>query len=182
MFEATHPFAFFDYFRIPYRITRGKDIVGRLWTDGGPVFAWPVVAATGRAGRYLLDGMPIVGHVVPDRVSAQWLPDWGTGWEPAHDITRRGRHAASVWRDGDGNVFCPFDPGEVMRRSWSGRHRRSMLPRAVRPAETPLREFYQWLFGLVTEFAGEPVPFCDPGAGGEIRFARPGTATLFLDL
>jgi hypothetical protein len=34
-----------------------------------------------------------------------------------------GHRAAAVWRDADGNVFLPCDPGEVARQFWSEGYR-----------------------------------------------------------
>ena len=115
--------------------------------------------------------------------------------------------SAAVWRDDDGNVFLPFDPGEVMHYFWSEKYRgvgrsamsatirtivlrsyylaRPLLPRALQlrlrrvfsrvqgkssfpgwPIEDNLHNFYSWLFSLVTELAGRPVPFLDLWPGG----------------
>jgi hypothetical protein len=142
MFEATHPFLFFDYFRVPYQLAPpradrpdppGASIdrfCGRLWKvpvgDGTrATLSWLVddsheVRKSGAvAGQYVLNGNPIFGHVVPDSVARQWLDGTG-GWRPVESISNAaGRPVASVWQAADGSVFLPFDPGEVMRRFWS---------------------------------------------------------------
>jgi hypothetical protein len=143
MFEATHPFLFFDYFRVPYRLAppgQGRwgppgapldRFCGRLWTappaDGeGPTLSWLHVDGADRshkgvavAGRFTLDGNPIFGHVVPDTTARQWLDD-PRGWRPVDLISdATDRQVASVWLAADGSIFLPFDPGEVMRRFWS---------------------------------------------------------------
>jgi hypothetical protein len=107
---------------------------------------------------------------------------------------------AAIWRDPDGNVFLPFDPGEVMRLFWSEGYRvigrsafaamgraavmrgyylaRPAMPRFVQlalrrrftrvqaasdfpgwPAENSLHDFYGWLFAVIADLAGGPVPF-----------------------
>jgi hypothetical protein len=143
MFEATHPFLFFDYFRVPYRLAPPQQprsdppgspidrFFGRLWAaslaDGtGPTLSWlrvdgsdEVPKSVAVAGRYALNGNPVFGHVVPDSVVRRWLDDAG-GWRPVDPISdMAGRPVASVWQAADGSVFLPFDPGEVMRRFWS---------------------------------------------------------------
>ena len=49
----------------------------------------------------------------------------------------------AVWRDDDGNVFLPFDPGEVMHYFWSEKYRgigRSAMSGTVRTVS--LRSYY----------------------------------------
>ncbi len=129
MFEATHPFPFFDYLRVPYDVTAPA---GAAAAPLGAVTA----PATGRrlywtrpdkrvgrrglrAGRYRLGDFTIAGHVDTASVRAP-LGVPGGGWEPAGELDdAHGRTVAAVWRDGDGNVFLPFDPGEVMGCLWS---------------------------------------------------------------
>src|SRR6266700_4538322 len=88
MFEATHPFLFFDYFRVPYQLAPpradrpdppGASIdrfCGRLWKvpveDGTrATLSWLVddsheIRKSGAvAGQYVLNRNPIFGHVVP---------------------------------------------------------------------------------------------------------------------
>jgi hypothetical protein len=130
MFEATDRFAFFDYFRIPYRIVRASPAApdlgpsyGLLWRAGtnGPVLAWPLAdAAPGNRGSYRLTGKRIFAHVVNDRVASRLRSDWGSGWQATDPIVAdTGEQIASVWRDEVGNVFLPFDPGEIMWQFWS---------------------------------------------------------------
>src|SRR5262249_61965969 len=65
-------------------------------------------------------------------------------WRPAESIQAAdGRRAAAIWRDADGNVFLPFDPGEVMRLYWSEGYRgigRSAIAGGCRAAA--LRGYY----------------------------------------
>jgi hypothetical protein len=143
MFESTHPFLFFDYFRIPYRLASPHQVppdppaaeierfCGQLWKapvgDGrGAILSWlrlDALEASPRsgavAGRFRLKGSTIFGHVLPDPVARRWL-DGGRGWQPVEPISNAaGRPVASVWLADDGSVFLPFDPGEVMHRFWS---------------------------------------------------------------
>jgi hypothetical protein len=133
MFTATSSFAFFDYFRIPYRIVPAPSSLphmngsyGVLWRTGtdGPLLAWPIADAAPRThGSFRLRGKPIFGRMVNDRAGARLRSDWGSHWRTVDSILDvRGRDAASVWRDDTGNVVLPFDPGEIMMQFWSERY------------------------------------------------------------
>jgi hypothetical protein len=220
LFEASHPFGFFDYFRVPYDVGAGGD------GDGGPgpaaAIGWLRVCGhddaaarsmfwlragaggpDGQLGRYRLRDSTFAGHVALDDLVPGLLDGLGHGWQRAEPILgAEGRPIAAVWRDLDGSVFLPFDPAEVMQRLWSERYRgvgrsgvpaavrtvalrcyylvRPVLPRALQlrmrraftrvqsrlvfpawPAEDSLHDLYQWLFGLIADFAGRPVPFLE---------------------
>src|SRR6202046_277076 len=145
LFEASHPFAFFDYFRTPYEVrppTQGTSHAGAaafvrtltavtrpgragrslMWigAEGRPA----AKNAAGQLGRYSLDTFTFFGHVAPDAAVQAMLPGPEGRWHPAEPI-RAGddRPVAALWRDADGNVFLPFDPGEVMRLFWSEGYR-----------------------------------------------------------
>ena len=167
MFEASHPFAFFDYFRVPYNVglpqgadgARGRPAgtpqVGRLrsvphadcparslfWLradDGGTARA-----AFGRLGRYKLHDFIFFGHVAPDAAVPALLPVLGGGWYPADPVLGAdGRAVAAIWRDRGGNVFLPFDPGEVMQRFWSERYREVGRPAPAHIAHALLLRCY----------------------------------------
>ena len=222
MFEASRPFVFFDYFRIPYEVRpsrQGDSHAGAaafvctltalarpgqaarslMWVsaDARPA-AW---SGTGQLGCYRLDNFTFFGHVAPDAAVRAMLPRPERDWRPAESIQAEdGRQVAAVWRDRDGDVFLPFDPGEVMGLFWSEGYRdigrsavaafcraaalrgyylaRPALPRPVQlrlrrlfthvqatsafpgwPVEDSLHDFYGWLFAMIAEVAGEPVPF-----------------------
>jgi hypothetical protein len=81
-------------------------------------------SAAGQLGCYRLENFTFFGHVAPDATVLAMLPQAGQGWHPAESIRAAdGRRAAAIWRDTDGNVFLPFDPGEVMRLFWSEGYR-----------------------------------------------------------
>src|SRR5258708_4683260 len=158
MFEASHPFAFFEYFRIPYEVRPRRQSAGPA---GAPAFVRTLTAvaplgqdsrslrwvgadarpaarsAAGQLGCYRLGNFTFFGHVAADAAVQAMLPEPGRGWHPAEPIrTADGRQAAAIWRDAVGNVFLPFDPGEGMRLYWSEGDReigRSCLS-AFRPA------------------------------------------------
>jgi hypothetical protein len=222
LFEASDPFAFFDYFRVPYEMQpsqqrnrqAGASAFVRVLTPvARPGMAprsllWvgaedrpPARSLAGRLGRYQLCGFTIFGHVVPDAAAAAMLRQHGRGWRPAEPVhSGDGRRVAAIWRDTDGNVFLPFDPGEAMRLFWSEGYRgighsaiaawgraaalrgyylaRPALPRPVQltlrrlftrvqaapafpgwPIEDSLHDFYGWLFAVIADLAGRPVPF-----------------------
>ena len=141
MFEASHPFAFFDYFRVPYQVRplRSGDghagaarFVHVLRTAASSAQAprslfWAgsdtrsaIQSAAGQLGRYRLGNITLFGHVVPDAAVPAMLEESGRGWRAAEPIhAADGERVAAVWRDTEGNVFLPFDPGEVMRLYWS---------------------------------------------------------------
>jgi hypothetical protein len=222
LFQASHPFAFFDYFRVPYEVRPSQQRSGQA---GAPAFMrvlTPVVRPGGTArslrwvsaddrpaaqslvglpGRYRLCDFTFFGHVMPDAAAAAMLREHGRGWRPAEPIyADGGRQVAAIWRNPDGNVFLPFDPGEVMRLFWSeGYHgigrsataaagraavlrgyylARPVLPRFVQlamrrlftrvqgasdfpewPVEDSLHDLYGWLFTVIADLAGGPVPF-----------------------
>ena len=107
MFEASHPFAFFDYFRVPYEIAPSADpqdqpavpaSVGWLrtlkqadkprrslfWLRSGPGEDSP--AEISRLGRYRLAGFTVVGRVALDATVPGILRGLGDGWRPADAI------------------------------------------------------------------------------------------------
>ena len=224
MFESSHRFSFFDYFRIPY-IVRSEVAVShraalampvrRLRTtmppNGAPrSLLWLGSEGNGaalpgscRMGRYQLKGFTFFGHVAVDAAVPGALSQLGHGWHPTERIfDNTGQPCAAIWRDGDGSVFVPFDPAEVMQQFWSERYGqvgsspvalrgraavlrgyylvRPALPRRLQlrlrraftkvqarssfprwPVEDSLHSLYAWLFDLVAELAGQPVPYLD---------------------
>lgn len=129
MFESSHPFAFFDYFRVPYQVTdhAAKEApagLGRLRAANGRSLLW-ARTGTGAEGIYRMAGMPVAGAVRRDAP--------GPGWRPTMPIVDGdGRRVASIWVDDEGNVFLPFDPGEVMLNLWSERYTRFGRAAAMR--------------------------------------------------
>jgi hypothetical protein len=138
MFESSHPFAFFDYFRVPYEIKPGdggsQPPVGRLTRAAesgiaGRSLFWLPAASTGRRprkgsrlGRYKLNDFWLVGQVATGDPTALLAP-LGSGWHPSEPVVDAGgKTVSAIWRDGNGNVFLPFDPGEVMHYLWSERY------------------------------------------------------------
>lgn len=139
MFQASHPFPFFDYFRVPYRVL-GADVPGpaavcRLRIAGEPGLAARSLCWLGQGsaaglvrsahpGRYRLANFSFFGHVTPDGDIQALLPDLGHGWHQAEPIAGPdGRRCAAIWRDSAGSVLLPFDPGEVMQQFWSESYR-----------------------------------------------------------
>jgi peptidoglycan/xylan/chitin deacetylase (PgdA/CDA1 family) len=229
VFESSHPFAFFDYFRVPYTVRpalaaghrAGTAVpVHRLRMTGQPggqprsllwlgtdvsAAAWP---ATCRLGRYQLQDCTFFGRVALGASVPGMLGQLGHGWHPAERIfDDAGQPQAAIWRDDDGSAFLPFDPGEVMLQFWSEGYRqtghspivasgraallrsyyllRPALPRPLQlrlrraftrvqgrssfpswPVEDSLHTLYAWLFGLLAELSGRPVPFLAPWPDG----------------
>lgn len=122
MFESTHPFAFFDYFRIPYRVApeAAGDRVGTVTAvASGKKLYWSRTG--GRAGRYRLGDFHLAGRVLAGPPPA--VGEAAGSWQRTADICdAAGQPVAAVWEDAAGNVFLPFDPGEVMAYLWSERY------------------------------------------------------------
>ena len=159
MLETTQPFRFFDYFRVPYRVSaRASNGAGAL-REQSPlrkcacVFAdhagltrtlyWPaaVLDSTGRpsssqGSRHELGDVPIFGHVIPDSVVEEWLSSTTTTWSRSTPIRNGdGAWVASVWRSDNGDILLPFDPDEVMANYWTENYLtlgRPALSRAAR--------------------------------------------------
>ncbi len=153
MFQASHPFRLFDYLRVPYQVrpSLSREWPGRLpvhrltWAGQPRALLWLAGDAAaagrdaaGRLGRYRLREWTFFGHVALGTGAPSPVSEAGRGWDPVDEIVdARGRQVASVWRDGEGNIFLPFDPGEVMWRFWSESYRavgRSALRSAGRSA------------------------------------------------
>jgi glycosyltransferase involved in cell wall biosynthesis len=145
VFDASSPFAFFDYFRVPYdvrppqpadsmagsfgsvhqlhaRAQPGDAPGSLLWLAAD---ARPASASAGyRLGLYTMSDFTFSAHVALNAAVPAMLAEFGNDWRPAEPV--RGadaRPVAAVWRDSAGQVFLPFDPGEVMHRFWSEQYR-----------------------------------------------------------
>lgn len=221
MFEASDPFLFFDYFRIPYRIGSQPDglepgglssapgrlrLLHAMTPEGqGRALYWPPEeAVTLPFARYLMGSVPVYASVVPDQTVSEWFGAARDRWLPETPlIDTAGNRVGAVWRDDRGSVLLPFDPGEAIHAYWSEAYRgvgsesalagartaamrayyrvRPALPRAVQislrrllsrlqrrtrfprwPLETALHDLYGFLFALVAQVAGEPVPWLAP--------------------
>ena len=165
MFESSYPFAFFDYFRVPYTVrpelamgggagvpisvhqirTMGASgAVPRslLWqgTDAGP----SALPASCQLGRYRLRDFTFFGHVAVGAAVPGALSRFGHGWHPVEQIFNNAGHVqAAVWQDGDGNIFLPFDPAEVMQQFWSERYQQvGRSPSALRGRAALVRGYY----------------------------------------
>lgn len=137
MFESSHPFAFFDYFRIPYDVVEQTSKNVMTAKTSGTRIHW---TDTGRAGRYRLREFTIAGHVHTGEPMVEPVG----GWRRTDEIRDpSGRPVAAVREDAAGNVFLPFDPGELMRFMWSERYTaigRARVTRALR--KTMVRSYY----------------------------------------
>jgi hypothetical protein len=161
VFRASHRFPVLDYHRVPYEVTADREepalpgFLGRLRAvsadpGAGRSLLWFRADAGGelsvRPGRHRLGDAWLVGHVVPDGETVGWLPRMGSGWRPVQRLEdARGVHVASVWRDDDGNVFLPFDMGEVMQNFWSEHYREVGRSRASAVARSALLRGYYLL-------------------------------------
>jgi hypothetical protein len=144
VFDASRPFAFFDYFRVPYKVRpfppadgpesppgsvhqlcaaehAGRRARSLFWLGAQPQRRAP---DTSRLGQYSLPSFTFFGHVALNDAVPALLQGTGGAWRPAEPVLAAdGSHASAIWRDSDGNVFLPFDPGEIMHNFWSEQYR-----------------------------------------------------------
>jgi hypothetical protein len=111
LFSASHPFAFFDYFRIPYEVRPPEERTGHagaaafvrvltvvprsgqaprslMWLDADARPAARSVA--GQPGCYRLADFTFFGQVAPDAAVPAMLRQPGRGWYPAESIQAAG--------------------------------------------------------------------------------------------
>jgi hypothetical protein len=165
VFASSHPFAFFDYFRVPYELQpfppagapvrlppgvnqlraaeEGEQPARSLfWFCAQPQRS--AALAANRVGRYTLHGFTLVGHVALSEAVPALLEDAGGAWRQVEPILAAdGSLVSAIWQDSDGNIFLPFDPGEIMLNFWSEEYRnvgRSALSAFCRAAA--LRGYY----------------------------------------
>jgi len=141
VFEASSPFAFFDYFRVPYEVAPAQHAhdaaharwpVHQLRVRAQPRHApgsllWLAAddrqanrSAGYQLGLYTVRDFTFSGHVAPNALVPAMLAEFGNDWRPAEPVLDGdGRSAAAIWHDSEGKVFLPFDPDEVMHRFWS---------------------------------------------------------------
>ena len=142
MFQTSHPFAFFDYFRVPYEVLPPHDGNGLssspspvhwLRSDAGDQpprsLLWPAAETRAappgyRLGLFSLAGFTFSAPVALNATAQAILARRGDSWRPVEPVLDGDeRCVAAVWRDSAGNVFLPFDPGEAMLRFWSEEYR-----------------------------------------------------------
>lgn len=150
MLRSSVPFLLFDYFRVPYRVDRTADppSFGRLWpeADESTALYWlpSAVDVDGRRpGAYRLERTPLFCAVLPDESTKPWLSELGGEWHRSTSIhDEDGAHIASVWRDGGGRVFLPFDPDEAIERYWSERYLEFLGNSATKALRSSARRTY----------------------------------------
>lgn len=149
MLSSSHPFALFDYFRVPYELRPAAGPLGRLG-DAGAAVVWPAEPAAGasRRGLWLLEGSTFYAGVATDATLREWERTLTGRWSDLAEIRDAGgTRVTAVRRRRDGTVLLPFDPGDAMLAAWSEAYAaerpqgRSQLKRAamrgyyaVRPA------------------------------------------------
>src|SRR5438309_288283 len=130
MFEASAPFALFDYFRVPHRcVTAADDASGtdRVAVAGAapaPALNWPderlLSGEAGRPDLHFVRSIPIFGRVLGDAQIRALTRRTPGAWKPV-DIVRdaRGTAVSAIWRADDGSSLLPFDPNEVISNFWT---------------------------------------------------------------
>jgi hypothetical protein len=147
LFRASRPSLLLDYFRTPYAIApyeAGAAVARLEAARGSGALLWPArlgpeltASATLMAGP-AGGGIPLFGRILPDPEAAALLAGAGGTWEPVRAVLDgEGARLASIWRDGAGRIFLPFDPDEVVRNFWTeaykqqgsggGRARRALM-------------------------------------------------------
>jgi hypothetical protein len=167
VFESSHPFSFFEYFRIPYEVRPPQNGDG-LADVRAPVRRLRPVAGTGHSqrsvlwlgadarrairssavqpGRYRLGDFTFFGHVMLGSAAPDLLNGLGSGWHPAEPIRdHEGRLAAAIWQDRAGHTFLPFDPGEVMQQFWSEKYREIGRSALAGAGYSTVRRGYYWV-------------------------------------
>jgi peptidoglycan/xylan/chitin deacetylase (PgdA/CDA1 family) len=133
VFTATRPLAFFDHFRVPYRVVATGGDTTPAVTAGGRQLLWPGRDALARAeqpGRdgFRLAGVPIFCAVVDTHAAAQDLARRtpGRSWQPGLPVsTAQGAPVSNVWSAADGSLYLPFDPDDVITAFWSESYARA---------------------------------------------------------
>jgi len=132
VFRATCPSLFFDQLRIPYRVEEP----GAVWAEleerhplraatrfettnghGLRFAAWPAPDSltTASTQAFVLESLPLYGRLLDDATCADWLRSTPDGWRRTTPIRDpNGRQVGSLWRDGRGNAFLPFEPDEII--------------------------------------------------------------------
>lgn len=147
MFASSAPFPPFDHLRVPYTQTPGPaddDRVGCLWSvrdPSGGRLLWARAPGTPRrraprsvSGVFEVAGCRLAGEVctVPPQ---QLLGEGDDSWAVLHEVRdAAGERCAAVSRNDRGDVFLPFDPGEVLACLRSERYRRLGRAAQVRSA------------------------------------------------
>lgn len=153
MFESTHPFPLFDYFRVPYAHVPellGSSPGGCAWLrrsdqPDGPRLFWPPAETAGLelAAELRLEGLTLFARVVPDTIAAPWLRELGGEWSSLPITDPDGRRIASIRRDARGNVFLPFAPEEAISNCLSEAYNAIGQPSSARAAKRlALRLYY----------------------------------------
>jgi peptidoglycan/xylan/chitin deacetylase (PgdA/CDA1 family) len=144
MLVATHPFALFDYFRVPYTVEARSGDVGSIEADGGRVI-WPVrgAGAAGRRGRWLVGESPIYATLCDEQTVARWKRDAGGTWTEVVAIREvGGATSGAVWRNDSGTLVLPFDPGDAMLSCWSEAYTTEAGAARVGLKSAALRSYY----------------------------------------
>jgi hypothetical protein len=148
LFVASSEFLFFDYFRVPYRLSRTRQRLGgelarhplcslealypETTTAPSAAIYWPRFHSSGTttsrgalpAARYRVESTPFYASVLSESECLECLGAIGGEWKRAGRVRAKdGASVSSVWRSVDGGTFLPFDPGAAIRNFWCERYR-----------------------------------------------------------
>lgn len=140
LFSSSSQLTLLDHFRVPYEIDPdlgGGGLEELRPTQGGPALLWRrepdgPVAATTLLGADRSTQIPLFARLLSDDTIAPLLKRHGGTWERARRlVSADGLPVASIWRDGEGSVFLPFDPNEVVESFWTEQYLSTASTRAM---------------------------------------------------
>jgi peptidoglycan/xylan/chitin deacetylase (PgdA/CDA1 family) len=154
VFESSHPFLLFDYFRVPYVVdssvesaTRGFAQLFGPGADPRRFLTWPRWGEMSRTRDRALvhvklgDDATVVGQIMDDSEAMDRL---GRGWEPTDALrVQDGTAVAHIWRSRDGGTFLPFDPDEAIRNLWSEAYQTDTRSATRALRQSAMRAYYR---------------------------------------
>ena len=152
MFSTSHPFLFFDYFRVPHTVSEpeapnwlptGVPLARASASTSGSLLLWPL-PLSGPPAELRIGSTTIFASVVRDDLMRDWLAQTGREWRPLLTVDDKdGERVAAVWVDDRSNVVLPFDPAEVMTTFWSEAYRELGSGGASAAKALALRAYYR---------------------------------------
>ena len=120
VFSSTHPFAVFDWLRVPYTVSGDGDGSLASVRCGDRALAWPLLESTRPIRHALLGGsIPVFARFATEGETAGFKARLGGDWVASEPLTAEdGPALGSVWT-GEAGIFLPFDPGEAVLNLWT---------------------------------------------------------------
>ena len=148
MLIADGPVSLLDYFRVAYTVDKMKDARSEAhplrrvtWLEDGEaarILSWPAALNPAPGRPHRIGTATIFAAVAPDETCLRLLRQLGGEWQQVLDVhDLEGVRQSSVWREGHGSVFVPFDPDHAIELLLTERYRsagRGMAAAARRSA------------------------------------------------